>query len=203
MKTTPIAIWLPLLFAALGVFWYLAAAVLKLIVPAVEDLSLFARPVNMKALGALTDPAEEARLRASLSASEFRKAQRKSTFAALEQFRRILHNAGLFLNHANIEFKKMSSKHPATYDDHDQAVIQVIRCAMEVKKCTWRAVIKSVLWIVLRVDYWVFLPSPSLSDLRQSLGVDILGAYCELVGLIGQLTLRYGPTQHDKIMSAL
>ncbi len=167
------------------------------------DIALFARRVDINLLEDLLDPAEEARLRKELSAAAFRKLQRKRIMAACEQIKRISHNADVLLDWANREYAKVTHKGRAQFDATDLLIGSVIESAIQVKSGAWWAVLKLRFWRATLVQLWPFLPSPSLSDLREVYGRDLLQAYESLTSSAGELLIAFGTGDYERARAAL
>jgi hypothetical protein len=159
--------------------------------------------VDLRLLEDLLDPAVEARLRTELSAHAFRRLQSRRIRAACEQIRRLSNNASVFLQWANSEYAGIAHKGCTHFDDKDSLVVSLIHIAAEVKNSAWWALVKLRFWRAMLVQLWPFLPSPSLSDLREVYGKDILRAYETLTSSAGELLIARGGEHYEKMRAAL
>jgi hypothetical protein len=201
MSMTP-AVWIPLAFVLLLV---IRAVIDKLTSTGIDagSVSLFLSHVDLHLLETLLDPAEEARLRSELSARAFRRLQRQRIIGACEQIRRVSNNASVFLQWANAEYAGIAHKGCTQFDDKDSLVVSLIQIADDVKRSAWWALVKLRFWRAMLVQLWPFLPSPSLSDLREVYGKDILRAYETLTSSAGELLIARGGEHYEKMRAAL
>jgi len=169
----------------------------------IDSIPIFLRRVDLHLLENLLDPAEEARLRTELSARAFRRLQSRRIRGACEQIRRLSNNASVFLQWANTEYVGIAHKGCAQYDDQDSLVVNLIRIAADVKSSAWWALVKLRFWRAVLVQLWPFLPSPSLSDVREVYGKDILQAYENLTSSVGEILIRRGGEHYDKVRAVL
>jgi hypothetical protein len=168
-----------------------------------EGIALFLRRVDLRMLENLLDPAEEAKLRTELSARAFRRLQRQRILGACEQIRRVSNNADVLLRWANSEYARIAHKGRAQFDANDSLVVSIIEAAAQVKSGTWWALLKLRFWRAVLVQLWPFLPSPSLSDLREVYGKDILQTYESLTSSAGELLIVRGGEYYDQVRAAL
>ncbi|HEX7289471.1 MAG TPA: hypothetical protein VF532_25025 [Candidatus Angelobacter sp.] len=167
-----------------------------------RELPLFLRRVDLQLLEELLDPAEEAKLRRQMSARAFRRAQRGRILAAREQIRRIAHNARIFLKWGNEEYKQLAQKNRGDFDDGNHMVLAVIRSAAEVERAALLVLAKVLLWRLTLVHLWTMLPSPSLYDLREAMGGDLLQRYEMLTASAGQLLLASDRELYELVRAA-
>lgn len=198
-----VAVWFP--FAALSLA-ALYAVIVRFVFArerTVDELALMLRHIDLPLLERLLDPQEEAGLRRLKSARAFRLAQIGRLAAAGEQLGRVSHNAAAFRRWGVAEFKKIEPKNRTAFDKRDVLIIEVIRYATEVKRHAFYAAAKIRFWQLMMIARWPMLPSPSLSDLREVLGVDWLNSYEQLTGAAAQLMHNDGPEAYDQVMAAL
>jgi hypothetical protein len=170
----------------------------------IDDLPLVLRPVRIKELENLFDPRMEADLRREMSAAAFRKAQSTRLLSAMEQVRRLAHNAAILGHWASAEFvKKVAHKNRCELSSDDQAVERVIRAASSIRRQTFVIAIKIMLWRALLLSHASMMPSPCLSDLREILGLDILETYQSLTSAACELGLTYGRERYEILLTAL
>jgi hypothetical protein len=167
-----------------------------------REMPLFLRRVDLQLLEELLDPAEEAKLRRQMSARAFRRAQRGRILAAREQIRRVAHNARIFLQWGNEEFGQLAAKSPGDFDDGDRLVLQVVGSAAQVQRAAFVVLAKIALWRLTLVHLWPMLPSPSLYDLREALGGDLLQRYELLTASAGQLLLASDRELYELVRAA-
>ncbi|HET7871127.1 MAG TPA: hypothetical protein VFL42_01365 [Terriglobales bacterium] len=168
----------------------------------VREMPLLLRRIDLQLLDELLDPAEEAKLRRQMSARAFRRAQRGRILAAREQIRRVGHNARIFRKWGNEEYKLLAAKNRGELDDGDHLVLQVIRHAAEAGRAASFVLAKIVLWRMTLLHLWPMLPSPSLYDLRESLGGDLLQRYEMLTASAGQLLLTSDQELYELVRAA-
>jgi hypothetical protein len=82
-------------------------------------------------------------------------------------------------------------------------VASVVQSAGDVKRGAWWAMLKLRFWRATLVQLWPFLPSPSLSDLREVHGQDILQGYESLTSSAGELLIAFGGEQYDQVRATL
>jgi hypothetical protein len=167
-----------------------------------REMPLFLRRVDLQLLEELLDPAEEAKLRRQMSARAFRRVQRGRILAAREQIRRVAHNARIFLRWANEEYKQLAAKNRGDFDDGDRLVLQVIHHAAEAERAAFVVLAKVLVWRLTLVHLWPMLPSPSLYDLREALGRDLLQRYEVLTAAAGQLLLASDRELYELVRAA-
>jgi hypothetical protein len=201
MSTTA-AVWIPLALVALVA----ARALIDKLTSSgldADSINLFLRRVDLRILENLLDPAEEARLRTELSTRAFRRLQRQRILGACEQIRRVSNNASVLLQWANGEYAGIAHKSRAQFDANDSLLVSVIQAATEVKSGAWWALLKLRFWRASLVQLWPFLPSPSLSDLREVYGKDLLQSYEALTSSAGELLIGRGGDLYDQARAAL
>jgi hypothetical protein len=168
-----------------------------------NDLVLLLRRVDIQVLETLLAPEEEARLRSEMSTRAYRRIQRRRILGAYEQVRRISHNANVLWQWSNREAKKLSSKRRAKVDGIGQFLITTVECAAIVKSEAWWALAKLLFWRITLMQIWPFLPSPSLSDLREIFGRDLLQDYETLSSSVGQVLLATDIDFYEQVRAAL
>jgi hypothetical protein len=170
----------------------------------IEDLPLVLRAVNLEQLEKLLDPAEEANLRKTMSHRAFRRTQLSRLGFAMEQAKRLAHNAAILETWANQEFtKKLIFKSRSNFDSADHAVLRVIQNADEIRRQTLLMMSKIFVWRVMLTARIAFMPVPRLADLRELLGYDLLETYESLTSAAGQLGLVYGDREYEQLLAAL
>jgi hypothetical protein len=199
---TIVLLWVPLAIVAL-VATHAIIDKLTAASRGVDGIALFVRRVDLRLLEDLLDPQVEAGLRTSLSSFAFRRLQRQRILAAREQIDRISHNATILLEWGTREYSKIASKGRGQFDSRDLLIIAVVESACQVKRGAWWAMLKLRFWRAILVQVWPFLPSPSLSDLREVYGRDLLQAYEGLTSSAGELLLAFGGEQYDEVRAAL
>jgi hypothetical protein len=198
-----IATWLPFAVVCLGILYAIVVRRALSRQRSVDELTLLLRHIDLPLLEQLLDPEEEAALRQSKSARAFRDLQIGRMAAAFEHLRRVLHNAAAFRRWGAAEFKKIAHKNRAQFGPRDQLIVEVIRYATEVRKHALCAAVKIMVWRALAIARWSVLPSPSLSDIREVLGVDWLHQYEQLTAAAAQLMHDDGPDCYDRLLAAL
>jgi|SRR5579871_5577611 len=180
-----------------------ARAVRKVPASTIDNLHLFLCPVDLELIGSLLSPSTEASMRMRLSTDGFRKGQRLRILGAFEQVSRMSRNVAAIYNCMKTESARLRDTNPDCFDERQTLIVQAMEEATQIDRCLKLLQIRIFFWIAFRIDAWRFLPSPSLSDLRHSLGTEIVGAYADFRGSIGKLTLTYGNDRHEQIMAAL
>lgn len=198
-----IEIWAPLCIAALVLVYLLADKLGWHDEARARDLALFLRHVDLQTLGELLDPATEATLRSELSARAFRCRQRSRIIAAKEQIGRMHYNAGIFRSWGTGKYKRIAVKNRGRFGDEEQLIVAVIKVADEMRSAAFRALLKLTFWRVCLVHIWPFLPSPSLSDVREALGADLLTRYEALISSVGMLLLGEDEGDYETVRAAL
>jgi hypothetical protein len=170
----------------------------------IDDLPLVLRPVQIEQLEKLFDPREEADLRRDMSAAAFRQTQASRLRSAMEQVRRLSHNSAILGHWAAAEFvHRVAHKNRCELTSNDQAVERIIQAASRMRRQTIAIMMKIMLWRVLLLLHVVMMPIPSLSDLRETLGLDLLETYQSLTSAACELGLAYGRERYEELLAAL
>ena len=168
-----------------------------------NDVIELARPANDEEFERLLDPEWEAKLRAGMTASEFREEQRVRIHKLFDCIRHRAFNAGLIARFAYRELDKRAGK---TETDEERAQLflirEVIQSATELRVYCIAALPTLAFWILLRADKWPMI-IPRISELREIARVDVLHAYTRLTSAIGYLSLYYGESSYDSLMMKL
>jgi hypothetical protein len=196
------AIWTPLCAAALALLYVLVDKISSTQAEA-KEMALVLRRVNLQLLEELLNPATEAALRSELSSRAFRCRQRTRIMAAREQVSRMRHNAEICREWGTDEYRRFADKNRGHYGDEEQLVIALIKAADDVTTSARRALLKLMFWRMCLIHVWPFLPSPSLSDVREVLGADLLARYEALANSAGMLLLNEGEEQYELVRAAL
>lgn len=191
-----------LMLAALGVM----AAMDRLFrypVRGLHDVIELARPANDEEFERLLDPEWEARLRAQMSAAEFREEQRIRIHKLFDCIRHRSFNAGLITRFAYREWKRRAGQ-TETAEEKAQLFLvrEVIEAAAQLRIYCVAALPTLAFWILLRADRWPLI-IPRISELREIARVDGLQAYYRLTTAIGYLSLFYGERSYDSLMMKL
>jgi len=195
--------WLPAALLLMLLAWVVKIRFTQMRRCTIDDLPLMLRRADVLLLEELLDPQAEAALRKTYSSAAFRAMQTTRIVAAQEQLGRIYHNSEILLRWAHWEDQKVLPKNPVTFTDRDIKTRELLRCAAAVKKDVVGRIVKIGLWRIAMMERWVFLPSPSLSDLRERRGVDILQSYEGMVSAAGHLSISYGQEKYDQMMHSL
>jgi hypothetical protein len=170
----------------------------------IEDLPLILRTVNLEKLERLLDPAAEGELRRGLSSAAFRREQVARFDSAMEQARRLSHNAAILESWAHDEFDRtVSAKSRVDFTASDQSILRIMQTANQTRRQTLTMMIKIAIWRALLLLRIPFMPVPSVSDLRELLGRDLLETYQSLTSAAGQLGLAYGEREYEQLLAAL
>jgi hypothetical protein len=161
-----------------------------------RDIVPYLRPIPSEELEALLDPLEEARLRERLPISEFRALQRKRIHLVLELLDRMTHNAYILIQWANRQID--SPDQESGYLCHE-----MYRRAVEVRAYVLLTRLKLGLWMLVRIHSWHLLPSPSLSDLRETVGIRGLEVYDRLKTIAAYMFLQGGYDDCEKLTESL
>jgi hypothetical protein len=170
----------------------------------IEDLPLVLRSVNIEQLERLLDPGVEADLRRGLSSKAFRGEQVIRLRSAMEQARRLSHNAAILACWANEEFERnVTQKNRGEFTTNDHSLMRVIQTANQLRWQTLAMMLKIGIWRGLLVSRIFFLPVPSVTDLREAFGRDLLDTYQAMTSAAGQLGLSYGEREYEQLLAAL
>jgi hypothetical protein len=74
---------------------------------------------------------------------------------------------------------------------------ELLNSALHVRFYTLLAILKLRFWIVVKIEIWSVLPSPSVSDLKEVAGIDVLYAYDRLKSAASHLSLKAGVKYHE------
>jgi hypothetical protein len=80
---------------------------------------------------------------------------------------------------------------------------ELVQAATEFRLYSLLALAKLKLWIILRLDEWPLLPSPSLPGLRHLFDIDAVSSYHRLREAAGSLSLAYGYDYHQELSQRL
>lgn len=188
-------------FAAMG----LAMLLLRLDsapVRNVGDLVALLRSTDEAEIDQLLDPREEGKMRALMSASEFRQEQRIRIYRLYQALRQRAFNQRIITAFAFSEWYKI--RQPKTEEEEQRRILawETIRAGMEVRNYMMSALATLRIWIIFRADKWPFMP-PLLSELREAAHVDGLYAYYRLATAIGYLTFSCGREWHAALLAKL
>lgn len=198
-----IELWAPLCIGAIIVIYVLVDKLGSGAADA-SEIALLLRHVDFQFLAELFDPDAEAKLRAELPLHGFRLRQRHRILAAIEQTRRIRHNARIVRAWGDGRYREICRiKHPARMSDDDRLARNVIQAADDVKAAASNALIKLLFWRLTLIHIWPFLPSPSLSDVRDGMGADLIVRYEEMVSCTGTLLMAEGGDKYELVRAAL
>jgi len=169
----------------------------------IDDVVLFARPLNTEDFERITDPADEWLLRRSLPGREFGRVQRQRMRLCVEYVSRASHNAEIlqgwsYQDHA---IAVSRSRNPA--DKKICLLWELSQTATEVRVFAFAVRLKIGLWLLLRLD---LLPSrliPKLCGVRTTAGLDLLVSYQKMTDLAKAASQFYGPDLADKISHTL
>lgn len=171
----------------------------------IDDLPLVLRPVQLEQLEKLFDPRVEADLRRIMSGAAFRRAQRARLRSALEQVRRLSHNAAILRSWANAEYvQRVEPKNRCLLNSGDQAIERIIRTAGGMQRQAFIVILKIEFWRALLLIHGYIMPIPRLADLREMLGFDLLETYQSLTSAACELGLNtYGRDRYEELLAAL
>ena len=161
-----------------------------------EDVVDFLLPVDFDKAADLLDPETEAVLRKQLSLAEFRRLQRKRIHHYMAFVKRMSHNAAVLVEWANRE---------AESSDPRQAELagKLQQLGVEVRLYSLLTLLKLRLWLLVRLDWWKFLPAPSLDDLREAGGIRGLETYDRLKSAASFLFLELGQGDFEELLHNL
>ncbi len=150
--------------------------------PAIQDLSILARPVDIDAFRNLVDPAEEDFLRVNLSPREFRAVQRERLRAAVDYIRSAARHATELLRLGEAAASQPDARIA-------QAGRQLVESAAHLRLLT--------LLVLAQLCFRIALPTTRLSYAR------LVDRYQRLSGLAGQLIVMQRPSQSTPFSTTL
>jgi hypothetical protein len=169
----------------------------------IEDVELFARPLNIEDFQRVTDPAEEWSLRLSTSRCEFKKLKRQKTRLCAEHLSRMAHNAEIIQGWSYEAHSVLSAKVQNPADEQTYLMFQISETATEIRVYTLIAQFQVRLWLALRADLLPLWLMPRLHGIRTTAGVDVLTTYQRLTDLTKSVSRFYGPECTERINSVL
>lgn len=196
-------IWMP--FACIIIFLGILTWIRLTTVPECEiaHAHQYLRRVDMSLINDLFDPATETALRLSLSASGFRKVQRKRMILAFEQIRRMAHNSAVLAMCVRSQYRQIEKKQRFLFTDEDRLILSAVQSSSRARRSARFGLFKLILWNLIHLEYWFFFPSPNLFDIRQTFNLDLLASYDELVERFAEVALRVDVAAHEKLIAAL
>ena len=169
----------------------------------IEDVELFARPINLEDFERVTDPAGEWWLRSATSSWEFRALKRQKTRLCAEHLSRMAHNAEIIQGWSHAACSMLRAKGHDSADERVRLMIQIAETATEIRICTFVARLRVGMWLALRADLLPLWLMPPLRGLRTSAGADILTSYQHLTQLTKTVSQYYGPDCSERISNIL
>ncbi len=161
-----------------------------------DEVAEFLTPVDLEKLQTLLDPVAESQLRREMPAAEFRKQQRKRILVCLEFLNRMCRNCAILVQWANTEIERD--------DEETLALAQAIqRDAVAARVYALAARYKLRLWLLLHLDAWRLLPTPSLADMREVSGISGVDTYDRLKTAVGCLFLQLQHHQFEEVLENL
>lgn len=161
-----------------------------------DDVIEFLQHVDLDALSSLLDPLAEAVLRSSMTSHEFRRLQRKRVHLCIELMRRMIHNVEVLLQLAQTERKNSDP-------DISQAAVLLNQIGVPAKVYCVVAIIRLRLRLLFRVDAWFMFGAPSLSGVREALGIRGLDKYDQLKTVASNLFLLLKSADFDKFVESI
>ena len=195
-------LWLMLAaFSAMGLLM-LVARLYSAPVRNIGDLVALLQPTDEAELEKLLDPEEEGRMRALMSAQEFRDEQRIRIYRLYQILRHRAYNQRLITAFAFAEYFKLREARTGDEKERQLLAKETVREGMLVRNYMMSALATLRVWIIFRADQWPFM-SPMLSELREAARVDGMYTYYRLVSAMGYLTLLYGHEWHHAFLAKL
>lgn len=162
----------------------------------VHDVVDYLLPVELEKAEELLDPQTEAILRRELSPADFRKLQRKRIYHYLAVVQKMSHNAAVLVEWANREVKGNDRRAAQLAAELQQAGIELrLYCLL--------ALVKLRFWLLIRVDRWRLLPSPSLHDVREAGGIRGLEIYDRMKSAASFLFIEMGQDNFEEFLHKL
>ncbi|HEY1262036.1 MAG TPA: hypothetical protein VGF06_00850 [Terriglobales bacterium] len=161
-----------------------------------EDVADYLLPVDLAKIEELLDPQAEAILRRELGPTDFRRLQRKRIHNYVAIVRRMSHNAAVLVEWANREVKNRDPRAARLAAELQQAGIELrLYCLL--------ALVKLGFWLLIRVDSWRILPSPTLDDMREAGGIRGLETYDRLRSAASFLFIEMGQPNFEEFLHKL
>jgi hypothetical protein len=162
----------------------------------VDDVMDYLLPVDLEKAEELLDPQTEAILRRELGPSDFRKLQRKRIHHYVAVVRRMSHNAAVLVEWANREIK-------ATDKRTAQLAAELQQAGIELRLYCLLALVKLRFWLLIRVDSWRILPSPTLDDVHELGGIRGPETYDRLRSAASFLFIEMGQQNFEEFLHKL
>jgi len=162
----------------------------------VNDVADFLLPVDLEKAEELLDPQTEAVLRRELSPADFRKLQRKRIHHYMAVVRRMSHNAAVLVEWANREVKAGDKR-------KSQLAAELQQAGIELRLYCLLALVKLRFWLLIRVDSWRILPSPTLDDFREAGGIRGPETYDRLRSAASFLFIEMGQQNFEEFLHKL
>lgn len=163
-----------------------------------EDVVDFLSPVDLEKAMNLLDPVAESWLRRDYSPREFRRLQRKRIYHYLEIVYRMSRNAAILIQWAHREEILRNGQITPLAEAIQQHATRVRAYAL----LSW---LKVHFWLLIRIDNWHLLPTPSLADMREVCGVRGIEAYDALKTAASRLFLEvnHGNGRFEQLLQNL
>jgi hypothetical protein len=197
-------LWLPLTIIC-GTVLYAVSKFTGISPSNVDELTPLLRPVNVALLSELLDPTEEAKMRSAFPSPTHVHEQRKRMQMAHEQLCRMLRNSRLIGSWSGCERERIAGeKNPSRYNDTDVLIVSVLKVSHEVRRQTLHAILRLAVWRFFLVFaelglFWV----PTLSEIREVGGRDVVMIYEDLTSAAAELILMYGADRYERLIAAL
>ena len=169
----------------------------------IEDVELFARPINLEDFERVADPAEEWQLRSLTSGREFRALKRQKTRLCAEHLSRMAHNAEIIQGWSQAACSTLRAKGLGSAEEHVRLMLQIAETATEIRICAFAARLRVGLWLALRADLLPLWLMPPLRGVRTAAGADLLTTYQQLTQMTIKVSHYYGPDCSERISSIL
>jgi hypothetical protein len=172
----------------------------------IDDIPELLRPQDPKIELQLFDPAVDEALRTLRVPVNFRRKQRVRFDTAAERYRNKRYHTRLLLQWGNTEWRDMHRLH--TMHEYTQEAVENLQIARERGKRFLRLapLVMARIWIlriVLKVDKFLLLPTPNVSDLRRLGSVDMLKLYDEFKLAMAEFARTYGEDESEQLRAVL
>jgi hypothetical protein len=169
----------------------------------IDNVILSARKLDVSDLEVLLDAASEWDLRRAVTQSDLREVQEDRMRLAREYLKRVAFNSNLIQLWIVREHQRIQGKKRDDYTEADLLIVEALQLATELRFYSMAASLRMWLWMGLKVYRWPAHFVPSLADLREQCGINVIEKYRRLTGLAVALSEQHGSLYRDRLVEAL
>jgi|GEM_PF-6092878 len=168
----------------------------------IDDVILFARPLDTSDLEDLFAAASKWKLPRSVSRQELREIQENRMRLAKEYLKRVVHNTNLIHLWVLQEHERIKGKSREEYTQEDRLIQESLEFALKLR--LYSTAVFAKLWLSMFLKYG-FPPQASVHvpNLRVGARMDVPATYERLVESALALSCKYGIASHNRLRQAL